>query len=158
MISHIHWLCFHYETYVGISQYRTPLYYIYTCCMAHMLYSNECYWAWAIHHLMVVCHVSRLYTSLRRWKFWTVVWENTNGVHFRAVWKNTAHIQGIRCSPEGSHLIPWTSAVFSNTALKWTPFVYRKFIPDYYLQRWNISVKTMENKGFFQFEIIITVS
>ena len=66
-----------------------------------------------------------LYTSLSRWKFWTVVWENTNCVHFRAVWKNTAHVQGIRCSPEGSHLIPWTSVVFSNSALKWTPFAYR---------------------------------
>ena len=42
----------------------------------------------------------------------------TNGVHFRAVWENTAHVQGIRCSPKGSHLIPWTSAVFLNTALK----------------------------------------
>ena len=77
---------------------------------------------------MVVCHVSRLYTPLRRWKFWTVVWENTSGVHFRVVWKNTAHVQGIRFSPKGSHLIPWTIAVFSNTALKWTPFAYYMFV------------------------------
>ena len=84
--------------------------------------SGECYW-------LSVCYsspssVSRLYTSLRRWKFWIVVWENTNGVHFRAVWKNRAHVQGIRCSPKGSHLIPWTTAVFSNTTLKWTPLAY----------------------------------
>ena len=26
--------------------------------------------------------------------------ENTNGVHFRAVWKNTAHVQGKRFSYE----------------------------------------------------------
>ena len=65
---------------------------------------------------MVVCHVGQLYTHLRRWQFSTIVWENTNGVHFRAVWKNTAHVQGI--------IIPWTSAVFSNTVLKWTPFAY----------------------------------
>ena len=33
--SHTHWWCFHYETYCGISQYRTRLYYMwgYTCCM-----------------------------------------------------------------------------------------------------------------------------
>ena len=84
--------------------------------------SGECYW-------LSVCYsspssVSRLYTSLRRWKFWIVVWENTNGVHFRAVWKNRAHVQRIRCSPKGSHLIPWTTAVFSNTTLKWTPLAY----------------------------------
>ena len=79
----------------------------------------------AIHHYYtVVCYVGGLYTFLRLWKFWTVVWENTNGVHFRAVWKNTAHVQGIRCQPLGEYLIPWTSAVFSNTTLKWTPFAY----------------------------------
>ena len=26
--SHTHWLCFHYEEYVDIRQYRTPLYYM----------------------------------------------------------------------------------------------------------------------------------
>ena len=31
--SHTHWLSFHYETYVGIIQYRTPLYYMYKSCM-----------------------------------------------------------------------------------------------------------------------------
>ena len=71
-------------------------------------------------------HFGRLYTSVRRWNIWTVVWENTNGVNFRAVWENTAHAQGMRCSTKGSHLIPRTSAVFSNTALKWTPFAYHK--------------------------------
>ena len=85
---------------------------------------NAIAWASAIHHLMVVCHVGRLYTYLRRWKFWSVVWENKKGVHFRAVWKNTAHVQGIRCSPKGAHLISWTSAVFSNTVLKWALFAY----------------------------------
>ena len=100
-----------------------------TCIhVACMLYSK---WAgnaidWESAGLMVVCHVGRLYTYLRHWKFRTIVWENTNDVHFRAVWKNTAHVQGIRCSPKGSHLIPWTSAVFSNTARKWIPFAYLK--------------------------------
>ena len=88
-----------------------------------MLYACMLYSRWAAG-LMVVCHVGQLYTYLRRWQFWTIVWENTNSVHFRAVWKNTTHVQGIRCSPKGSHLIPWTSVVFSNTALKWTPFAY----------------------------------
>ena len=27
-------------------------------------------------------------------------------------------------SPTGLHFFPWSSAVFSNTALKWTPFAY----------------------------------
>ena len=33
-------------------------------------------------------------------------------------------VQWIRCSPRGSHLIHWTSAVFSHIVLKWTPFAY----------------------------------
>ena len=40
---------------------------------------------------------------------------------FRAIWENTAHVQKIRCLPKhakGSHLIHWTSAVFSHIALK----------------------------------------
>ena len=37
---------------------------------------------------------------------------------FRAICKNTAHVQWIRCSPKGSHLIHWTSVVFSHIALK----------------------------------------
>ena len=93
--------------YVSIRQYRTPLYYMYTvvgldaCCIA-----GECNWL-----SVGDCHVGRLYTSLRRWKFWIVVWDNTNNVHFRAIWKNTAHVQGIRCLSNGSHLIPewWVS-------------------------------------------------
>ena len=31
--------------------------------------------------------------------------ENTNSVYFCTVWKNTTHVQGIRCSPKGSNLI-----------------------------------------------------
>ena len=33
LLSHTPWLCFQYERYVGISQYRSPLYYMYmyTC-------------------------------------------------------------------------------------------------------------------------------
>ena len=54
---------------------------------------------------MVVCYVGQLYTYLRCWKFWTIVWQYTNGVHFRAVWKNTAHVQGIRCLPIKTHTL-----------------------------------------------------
>ena len=43
---------------------------------------------------------------------------------FRAICDNAAHVQWIRRSPKGSHLIHWTSAVFSHIALKWTPFAY----------------------------------
>ena len=44
---------------------------------------------------------------------------------FRAIWENTALVQWIKYSPEGSHLILWTSAILSHIALKWTPFAYR---------------------------------
>ena len=44
------------------------------------------------------------------------------------IWELYGKIQhmfkGGRCSPKGSHLIHWTSAVFSNAALRWTPFAY----------------------------------
>ena len=43
---------------------------------------------------------------------------------FCATLKKTALVQWIRCSHKGSHLIHWTSAVFSHIALKWTPFAY----------------------------------
>ena len=105
------------------------LYMLYACMLYSRWAGNAIYWASA--GLMVVYHVGQLYTYLHRWKFWTIVWENTNSVHFCVVWENTAHVQGITCSPKVSHLIPWTSAVFSNTALKLTPFAYRitGFIP-----------------------------
>ena len=47
----------------------------------------------------------------------------------RAIWEYTAHVQWIKCSPKGSHLIHWTSAVFFHIALKWTPFTYRIGLP-----------------------------
>ena len=43
---------------------------------------------------------------------------------YRAIEKNTAHVQWIGTSPKGSHLIHWTSGVFSHIALKWTPSAY----------------------------------
>ena len=45
----------------------------------------------------------------------------------RYIWWNIAHFQWIRCSSKGSHLIHWTSAVFSHIALKWTLFAYHTF-------------------------------
>ena len=42
---------------------------------------------------------------------WSIVWQNTNVVHFCAIWDNTALVQWMRCLPKGSHLIHWTSAV-----------------------------------------------
>ena len=62
-----------------------------------------------------------------------------NSVHFRAVWENTAHVQGIRYSPKGSHLIPWTiSCIFQyrtqmNTVsisshTQWLCFYYETYI------------------------------
>ena len=62
--------------------------------------------------------------------FWTIVWQNTNSVHFCAVWKNTAHVQGIKCS---LHVIPWTSAVFFNFPKKSCKLVNRN-INDRYLR------------------------
>ena len=79
LTSPTHWWCFHYETYSGISQYRTPLYYMYT----YKLYSK---WMLLTERrrfttlLMFVIsgHVGHLYTYFRRWNIWPVVWENTN--------------------------------------------------------------------------------
>ena len=53
-----------------------------------------------------------------------IVWQNTNLVHFRAIWEYTTHVQWARCSPKGSHVIHWTSAVFSHIALKWATFAH----------------------------------
>ena len=39
LFSHTHWLCFHYETYVGISQNRTPLYCMYTYKLSTLHFS-----------------------------------------------------------------------------------------------------------------------
>ena len=43
---------------------------------------------------------------------------------FRAICDNSAHVQWIKCSPKGSNLIHWTSALFFHIALEWTPFAY----------------------------------
>ena len=55
-----------------------------------------------------------------------VTWscEKIQTFFFRALWRNTAHVQLIRCSPKGSQRINWTSAVFSHIELKWTPSAY----------------------------------
>ena len=96
------------------------VYILYTSCI-----SNECYWL-SVRDSPPYGRVSCRSTVhfFAPLKFWTVVWENTNSVYFHAVLKNTENVQGIRCLPKGSHLIPCTSAVFSNTALKWTPLAY----------------------------------
>ena len=86
-----------------------------------------------------------------------IVSENTNAVYFspRAILENTALVQWIRCSPEGSHLNYWKSdpmkpvctlfyciphtneqhALFLHTAIKWTSFVCR--ISAYHIQMNN---------------------
>ena len=84
---------FHYETYIGISPYRT---------------------------LAVVELQSMEIMEVMTWSC-----EKMQTLFiFRAIKQNTAHVQWIRCSPKGSHLINWASAVFSHIALKWTPFAY----------------------------------
>ena len=50
-------------------------------------------------------------------------WSCEKLIIFCAIWENTANVQWIRCSPKGSHLIHWTSAVFPHIALKWTPSI-----------------------------------
>ena len=50
----------------------------------------------------------------------------------RAICGNTAHVQWIRCSAKGSHLIHWTSAVFSRITLKWTPYAYPLFLETFW--------------------------
>ena len=99
LLSNSHTLCigFHYETYIGIGPYRSLAVDWEQCLVGY-----------------VMCDL--------------IVWENTNVVHFSCdICENTAHVQWIRCSPKGSHLIHWTSAVFSHIPLKWT--LYANLIP-----------------------------
>ena len=86
---------------------------------------------------------------------------------FSAICDNTAHVQWIRCSPKGSHLIHWTSAVFSHMALKWTPFAYHhqgmfcfsmQMLRMHMVSPYNARLcvfKPWRRKLFFQFEISI---
>ena len=70
------------RTYVGISQYRTPLDYMYTWCI-HAVYK------WMI--LTERRRFTTLWSSVMTVDgtlLWTVVRENTNGDPFRAVLKN----------------------------------------------------------------------
>ena len=104
---------------------------------------------------------------------------------FRVICGNTAHVQWIKCSPKGSHLIRWMRAVFSHITLKWTPFAYHTNLTllllalyiclnrnkstlatnpspllnlsNKPLKRWQFLHKLWRSKGLFQFEIIINV-
>ena len=87
----------------------------------YMLYACMLYSRWAAG-LMVVCHVGQLYTYLRRWKISTNRVRKYKRCSFSCGMEKYSTCPRKRCSPKGSHLIPWTSAVFSDTALKWTPF------------------------------------
>ena len=60
-----------------------------------------------------------------------IVWENINFVHFSCDMRKYSRglqTQWIRCSSKGSHLIHWTSAVFSHFALKLTPFALFQYV------------------------------
>ena len=83
-LSHTHWLSFHYIW--DVCRYQPILhsvvlhvYMSYTCCIA-----NECYW-------LSVGDSPLLWSSVM-----SVDCTLFCGVHFRAVWKNTAHVLGIR--------------------------------------------------------------
>ena len=61
-----------------------------------------------------------------------IVWENTNVVHFLCdMGKYTTCPMN-----KGSHLINWTSAVFSHIALKWTPFAYHRAALTFFMPLW----------------------
>ena len=94
--SHTLWFGLHYETYIGISPYRTLAVDWAQCMVGYVIMSCV---SWSCQKIQTV-------------------------FIFRAICENTAHVQRTRCSPIGSHLIHWTSAVFSHIALKWTPFAY----------------------------------
>ena len=95
-----HTLCcgFQYETYIGISPYRT-------LGRFSTMYGR----------IMSCVIMSRVSWSCEKIETFFI---------FRAICDNTAHVQWIRCSPKGSHLIHWTSAVLSLIVLKWTPLAY----------------------------------
>ena len=58
---------------------------------------------------------------------------------FRATLGNKALVQRIRCSPKGSHLIYWTSAVFLHISLKWTPLAY--LMVEWLRNRWRLETQ-----------------
>ena len=82
------------------------------------------YWYQRISHPRSSSHCNEMH----QWKlFHYVTWsceKIQTLIIFRAIWGNTALVHWIRCSPKGSHLIQWASAVFSHIALGWTPFAY----------------------------------
>ena len=70
------------------------------------------------------CRLSKMYGRIMSCVTWSC--EKIQKLFiFRAICDNTAHVKSICCSLKGSHLIHWTSAVFSHIALQWTPFAYR---------------------------------
>ena len=71
-----------------------------------------------VHSCSLQCSVWQLITTYETWST-----EKIQTLFFFL--ENTAHVQWIRCSPEGSHLIHCTSVVFSHFALKLTPLAYR---------------------------------
>ena len=84
LLIYSHTLCigFHYETYIGISPYRTLV--SRSSCRLSTMYGWICV-SWSCEKIQTV-------------------------FIFRAICENTAHVKWIRCSPKGSHLIHWTSA------------------------------------------------
>ena len=56
-----------------------------------------------------------------------IVWENTTLFIIPVIWENAVglNVKWINCSPKGSQLSNWTSAVFSHIVLNWEPLAYQ---------------------------------
>ena len=92
---------FHCETYIVISPYHTG-----TVVFIMRLISASSHTSlWQKLEL-------QMYNIYAMCDF--IMWENTNTFHiFHGIWVNTAHVQWITCSPNGSHLMHWRVLCFS---------------------------------------------
>ena len=100
---------FHCETYIGISPYRT----------LRSDFQCEAYIGISPYRTLAVVELQS--TAVMLFVTWSCEKIQTLFI-FRAIWENTAHVQWIR--NKGSHIIPWMSAVFSQSALTGTPCAY----------------------------------
>ena len=124
-ISPYHTLCsgFHCETYIGISLYHT---------LYSGFHSETCI-SISLYHTLCSAFHSETYIGISPYHTLGVVWTAMYGCNvivtwscekkqmlfiFRVIWKITAFFQWIRSFPKGSHLIHWTSAVYSHIIFK----------------------------------------
>ena len=94
--------------------------------LPHFSHSAQCFSFWDVYRNQFISHSScrpsltAMYGSYNKILWFDRVRKKTLFI-FRAILENTSLVQWINCSPKGSRLIHWTTAVFSHNTLKWTP-------------------------------------